>query len=303
MDIELRHLRYFVAVAEERSFTKAADRLRVGQPAVSRTVQQLERRLGVRLLARGTRLVEPTRAGLAALDHARELLAGLDDLVQEARGTSRGLEGELNLGLVHDVHHVVAELVTGYRRHHPGVTVTLWVGSRRDVLNEVDKGGTDVMLTWGDPPAADRHPRRVVSWDEVLLAVPSADGLATRRRVPVAALAARDVLVPDPAGAHDFHDVLLAAVVRPAAARAVVVPMVDSGQEATLRAAAAGSGIAPVSAALFRRHRRPGLVARPLDPPLRIPVTMLWRAEGGPVVRAFLAESAPSPGGPAPQRG
>ena len=183
MNIELRHLRYFVAVAEERSFTGGASRLRVDQPAVSRAVQRLERELGVRLLERSTRRVELTHAGRSALHRCRRLLAELDEMVIAVRGAADELVGELNLGLVHDVQHVVADLVTGYRARCPGVVVTLWTGSRQDVLGEVEKGGTDVMLTWGHPPAAVRHPHRVVATEQVVMALPSKHPLAARRTV------------------------------------------------------------------------------------------------------------------------
>jgi DNA-binding transcriptional LysR family regulator len=291
MSIDVRHLRYFVAVAEERSFTAGAARLRIDQPAVSRAVQQLERELGVRLLERTTRHVALTHAGKSALDRCRRILADLDEMVITVRGAARELVGELNLGLVHDVQHVVADLVTGYRIRYPGVAVTLWTGSQRDILNEMEKGGTDVMLTWGGPPASVRHPRRVIATDQVVVAVPSGHPLAARRTVALNRLGGATMLLPDPAGAHDFHDFVLDAVVAPAGAHATTVPMVDSGQEVVLRAAAARGVAAVVTRTLFRRRRPSGLVARPLTPDLVVPVTMIWREEVGPVLQAFLAQA------------
>src|SRR5258708_10398177 len=99
MNIELRHLRYFVAVAEEASFTSAARRVHVAQQVISSQIRQLEDFLGVRLLERTSRGVEITAAGSAFLDSARDTLATLDRGVTAARNTAHVIRGQLNVGL------------------------------------------------------------------------------------------------------------------------------------------------------------------------------------------------------------
>ena len=105
MSVELRHLRAFVAVAEELNFTRAADRLHLAQQALSKQIRQLEEQLGTQLLDRTTRKVELTPSGLALLEHARTLLGGADRAVAadatvrseiaKRRGRARPLQGPL----------------------------------------------------------------------------------------------------------------------------------------------------------------------------------------------------------------
>src|SRR6059036_2493105 len=96
--MELRHLRYFVAVAELLNFTKAASRLRVAQPALSRQIRDLEEELGVTLLERSSRSVRLTDAGTAFTGEARAVLQRMEEAVQTARAFATGERGELHLG-------------------------------------------------------------------------------------------------------------------------------------------------------------------------------------------------------------
>jgi len=98
MDVELRHLRYFVAVAEEASFTAAARRVHVAQQALSAQIRQLEDEIGVQLLERGSRGVSLTAAGAVFLDGAREALDGVTRTVGAARNTAGALTGRLSVG-------------------------------------------------------------------------------------------------------------------------------------------------------------------------------------------------------------
>lgn len=96
--MELRHLRYFVAVAEEKNFSRAAERLLMAQPPLSQAIRQLERELGVALLTRSTRKVDLTPAGEVFLTRARRILADADDAAAQAARVAAGEEGQLTLG-------------------------------------------------------------------------------------------------------------------------------------------------------------------------------------------------------------
>jgi DNA-binding transcriptional LysR family regulator len=124
--MELRHLRYFRAVAEELHFGRAAERLHVAQPPLSQQIRQLERELGVRLLARTTRRVELTPAGQAYFKRAVAILEAVDDAGDQARRVARGVEGHLAIGCVGSAtYSLLPNLVRALREALPGVDVSV----------------------------------------------------------------------------------------------------------------------------------------------------------------------------------
>jgi DNA-binding transcriptional LysR family regulator len=140
MDVELRHLRAFTAVADHRSFTAASRELLIGQPALTRTVQQLEAALGVRLLRRTSRSVQLTDVGQDFLDRTRAVLADLDRAVLAARG-----QQDLRLGFQWVLPDPWAtETITGFEQA-TGATVTLL--RRDDIATALQAGDLDLAIT------------------------------------------------------------------------------------------------------------------------------------------------------------
>ena len=124
--MELRHLRYFRAVAESKGFREAARRLHVVQPALSQTVSDLERELGVRLLTRNSRSVRLTSEGEVFLREANEILTHADRSVELARGAARGEIGSLSVGFLGSAtSFFLPRIIREYRRRFPGVRLTL----------------------------------------------------------------------------------------------------------------------------------------------------------------------------------
>src|SRR3954453_7410078 len=122
--MELRHLRYFVAIAEERSFTRAAERLWVAQPGLSTQIRRLEEELGVQLFERHTRGVDLTDAGELFLERARVALAAAEDALATGRDLAAGLVGSLRVGLATPAHCSLAhELLETFARERPNVEV------------------------------------------------------------------------------------------------------------------------------------------------------------------------------------
>ncbi|MFI6080221.1 LysR family transcriptional regulator [Streptomyces sp. NPDC051217] len=157
--MELRHLEYFVAVAEERHFTRAAERLFVSQSGLSASVRVLERELGAQLFRRNTRSVDLTEAGWALLGEARRTLAGAraaKDAVSAISGLLRGtlaVGAEQCLGAVH-----VSALLAEFRGRHPGVEVQMRQDGSQALAEDVGTGHLDlafVALT-GDTPSGVR---------------------------------------------------------------------------------------------------------------------------------------------------
>jgi len=124
--MELRHLRYFVAVAEELHFGRAADRLLIAQPGLSQQISQLERELGVKLFVRSSRHVQLTAAGKLFLEEAKRTVQQADRALAVARRAAQGEIGELRIGYVEQAaHRILASLLPEYRRRHPEVAVSL----------------------------------------------------------------------------------------------------------------------------------------------------------------------------------
>jgi DNA-binding transcriptional LysR family regulator len=120
--MELRHLRYFVAVAEELNFSRAAQRLHIAQPALSNQIKALETELGVQLLERTRRIVRLTEAGKTLLADARPLLADAQTAELHARGAQKGKTGTIHIGYVLTTANArLASIIKAFRQEYPGV--------------------------------------------------------------------------------------------------------------------------------------------------------------------------------------
>src|SRR4051794_28126594 len=145
--MELRHLRYFVAIAEERSFTRAAERLWVAQPGLSTQIRRLESELGVRLLERHTRGVDLTEAGELFLERARTALAAADVARSTGRDVKEGLVGSLRLGIVTGAGWPgTAALLGHFGRERPAVELTVVESFGGTLLRDLRDGRLDAMI-------------------------------------------------------------------------------------------------------------------------------------------------------------
>ncbi|MFE1165664.1 LysR substrate-binding domain-containing protein [Nocardiopsis sp. NPDC058789] len=208
--MDLRHLRYFVAVAEELHFGRAAERLHMAQPPLSQQIRQLEAELGVELLHRTTRRVALTEAGRVYLDLARGILADVDRAAHQARLVSSGAVGHLSLGCVGSAtYSLLPNLSRRLSVELPGVDFSF----RGDMLGpdqvEALRGGTiDVALL--RPPVADRsiivHTLRR---DRLLVALPVHHRLAGRGRLRAEDLAGEDLIVHSADRRSVMYDIVL----------------------------------------------------------------------------------------------
>jgi DNA-binding transcriptional LysR family regulator len=219
MDAELKHLRYFVAVAETLSFTAAARSLYVSQQAVSRIIQQLERELGVRLLDRTTRTVELTAAGHTLLASAKRSIATVEDALDEARQAERnGITRPLRVDLSSAGLRTPAMILRRMRRDHPQVPVQLAEDGVPRGLVALQEGRLDALLGLATtcPPAI---PTQLIRHEPVLLGMAPSHPLARLDAVPVAQLASAEMLLPTDTAAAEWVD-----FVRQFCAQAGVLP-------------------------------------------------------------------------------
>ena len=204
--MELRHLRYFVAVAEERHFGRAAERLHMAQPPLSQQIRQLEAELGVTLLHRTTRRVDLTDAGSAYLERARGILAAVDEAGLEAQRVDQGIVGSLVIGCVGSAtYSLLPALARTLREEQPGIDFSfrgeMLVPDQVEALLD---GTIDLALLRPpvDEPALAVHPLRK---DRLIVAVPEGHRLAARRRVRVADLRDEDLVMHPARGRSVMH--------------------------------------------------------------------------------------------------
>jgi DNA-binding transcriptional LysR family regulator len=146
--MELRHLRYFVMVAEERHFTRAAARLNMQQPPLSQQIRALEEELGFDLFKRHPKGVDLTAGGQVFLQEAQEILAKVQEGSLKASRAAHGIEGQLSVGFTSSAaaHPLIPKLIRGYRERFPGVAVSLKEGSAQQLTDAAIEGSVDVGI-------------------------------------------------------------------------------------------------------------------------------------------------------------
>jgi DNA-binding transcriptional LysR family regulator len=150
MAMELRHLRYVIAVAEEGHITRAAERLGIAQPPLSRAIKAIEQDIKVQLFRRVPRGVELTAAGRAFLDSARATFTNLDRGLESARRVARGEEGQISVAFTSSTafHTLVPSVVREFRETFPRVAVTFNQGNAGDLIQQLENGRLDAMFSW-----------------------------------------------------------------------------------------------------------------------------------------------------------
>jgi len=186
--MELRHLRYFVAVAEELHFTRAALRLNIAQPPLSQQIRALEQELGVELFVRTRRSVALTDAGHALLARARELLAATQALPQDLQRVARGEVGLLRIGFSSTLPltKVLRDVVAEHRRTHPDVALNLREMHSALQFDSLRRGELDVGLVRYNERAPEGVKLTLLRRDPLRLVVPAAHRFAKRRSVSIA---------------------------------------------------------------------------------------------------------------------
>jgi DNA-binding transcriptional LysR family regulator len=192
--IELRHLRYFLALADELHFGRAAQRLHIAQPALSQQIRQLERLLGAPLFTRTSRAVALTEAGRVLQPRAQETLARLTADLDEAARVSRGESGRLELAFVSSASGLVGSVLRRLTAERPGVLIELHEGFTSRVLDRLERGAADVAITRDAEPREGLTVRTVL--DEPFVAVvPESHDLARADTVSAGQLAASPLIL------------------------------------------------------------------------------------------------------------
>ncbi|MGW0769409.1 LysR family transcriptional regulator [Streptomyces sp. NPDC002676] len=202
--IEFRHLRYFLTVAEELHFGRAAQRLHIAQPALSQQIKQLEKLVGVELLRRTSRSVRLTEAGVTFQSRARDLLGRLAADLDEAGRVGRGEAGRLDVAFITSATSIVSDRLRAFSLRRPDVQVKLHDGFTVDVLAALERGTADVGIV-RDADERDDVDLSLLTAERFVAVVPAQHPAARGEQVEAAALGGDPlILFPRSAGAHAF---------------------------------------------------------------------------------------------------
>ena len=284
--MELRHLRYFIAVAEELSFRRAAEKLNLAQPPLSAQIKALEEMLGTQLFLRSTRKVSLTSAGRVLLDEARAVIAASQQAERRVREARVGLVGTLRLGvLAPAANSRLAGVLRNFRAKYPGVQLALHELTSIEQIRRLREGQLDVGLVRPPVPASELATEFVENWRQVL-ALPSDHPLARKRKLQWKDFDKQAMVMMHPSVQHLYYDSFLAAC---ATAGATPYPAQYAHDVQTkLWLISAGFGLAPASESLSE-IRRPGLVYRDLPTELpSMPTVIAWRKnDDSQVIQCF----------------
>jgi LysR family hydrogen peroxide-inducible transcriptional activator len=286
----LRQLQYAVAVADTRSFRRAAQQCGVSQPSLSAQLAQLEGALGVRLFERDRRRVLPTSAGEGLIERARRVLVDADDLVDAARRLGDPLAGTLAIGVIPTVSpYLLPTAAPAIRRAHPRLTVR-WLEDKTEALaRELHAGRLDAALLALEADLGGPLQREVIGRDRFVLAAPRAHPLARRSRpASLGDLRGAHLLLLD--DGHCLRDQALAIC---ASARTEELAFRATSLPTLAQMVAAGAGVTLLPRlAVATESRRADLAVRPLaDERAFRTLALVWRPSSplGPALRALAA--------------
>lgn len=248
MNIELRHLRYFVAVAEELHFGRAAARLNISQPPLSQQIQLLEQQVGARLLARTNRSVALTAAGKQFLADSRHILSLVNDAAARAERLHQGEAGELRIGFTSSAPFILAvsDTLSLFRQEYPDLHLQTREMNTREQLAPLSEGALDLGLLRNTPLPETLH-HEVVLREPLMALIPRKHPLAQKPVVSLAELAKEPFVFFDPHVGTGLYDDILGMMRRYHLTPAITQEVGEAMTIIGLVAAGLGVSILPAS--------------------------------------------------------
>lgn len=261
--MELRHMRYFVAVAEEEHMSRAAQRLNIQQPPLSKQIQMLEQELGVTLFLRQPRKITLNAAGKVFLSDARRILAMVGDAVDRVRQFNLGEEGSVRVGFTSSssMNASILSVLETFRRANPLVSLKIEEGANHDLLHLVEQERLDVAFVRSE---TNRYPS-LTSWtlmqEQMSVAMPHNHPAATADEIDLDTLAGLNFVLYRQANGSGIGDLLINAMSQ----HGLTLNVVEEAQRivGALNLVAAGFGVTVVPNSI-EAMRIPNVVYRPL---------------------------------------
>jgi len=288
--VELRHVRYFIAVAEYLNFRKAAEQLHIAQPPLSRQIRQLEEDLGVTLLIRNKRRVELTKAGHAFLEQGRKLIVQAGHATEAARHAQKGESGIVRIGIASGLGGAVSKAVFEHRKRMPAIEIEC-----KDVFSthqneSLHKGIIDVGFL--RPPVDQLNLAcEMVFEEEFVVVLPKTHRLVKRRFLKLKDVADEPLIIFDRSFSSGLYDKILGLYSRQGFTPHLTVTHVEAHEEAGAIMVASGKGIFMGAGAIVNRSVSGVELAsvRLNEPEAKIEVYVAWRkSEESAAVMDFL---------------
>jgi DNA-binding transcriptional LysR family regulator len=261
--MELRHLRYFVAVAEEEHMSRAAQRLNIQQPPLSKQIQLLEQELGVTLFLRQPRKITLNAAGKVFLSDARRILAMSREAVDRVRQFNLGEEGSVRVGFTSSasMNPVTLSILERFRRSYPLVSLKIEEGANHDLLYLVEQERLDVAFVRSETKRYPGLTERTLMHERMSVALPRDHELCALEEIDLETLASVPLVVYRQANGSGIGDLLIGAM----AQRGLAPNIVEETQRilGALNLVAAGFGVSAVPSSI-EALRLPNVVYRPL---------------------------------------
>ena len=273
--MELRHLRYFTAVARELNFRRAAEILHIAQPPLSMQIKALENELGVQLFDRSSRAVSLTVAGSRFLVDAQRILAEAQQAEIDVKKADRGIIGRLNIGfMLSTAHNLLGNAVKKFKNDFPEVELNLLDLTNSAQIKALEEGRLDIAFTRSKISKPDLQ-TEILTEEPMMLMVPSTDSLAKKERLAWKDLEGKSIITLHPDQALGFYDNFFARC-------QVAKVSVTTGQYANdlhteMWLVSIGMGVAPASLTA-NQVRRPNIsfCQLPSDLP-KVQTAMSWR--------------------------
>jgi DNA-binding transcriptional LysR family regulator len=261
--MELKHLRFVIALAEELHFGRAAARLYISQPPLSQHIKKLENELGTKLFLRTKRKVQLTEAGEILVEHGRRILSDVERTIQLVAKTGHGESGNLRIGSLNSARHTLSDAIRVFARKYPHVRIEMLgilASERIEALHagRIDVGFVNIPIE--DPYLAVKP----LFWDPLVAAFPHRHRLAARKTVPMAALASERFVLISRRAKPAIHNLVITMCQEAGFSPQIVHEADDLQSMATMVAAGVGISIVAASVQPFQRSE---IALRTLHPP------------------------------------
>jgi len=273
--MELRHLRYFVAVAEDLNFTKAAAKLHLAQPSLTRQIHNLEQEIGVRLLSRTKSYVALTEEGRAFLMDARRILALATESIAAVQRLGRGETGQLNIAYLSNFDfELLPETLTAFRQTFPHVALNLFDMTPAEQIRALEAHKIDLGFVGLPPPGSGRELQwETVARDRTIVVLPARHPLARKRHINLRELKPMFFVGLSEKTHPGFRD-WLNSTCQPAGFMPRILQDAEL-ETALMTFVAEGLGVS-LARERIKKLAHPGVALRPLAPPVRTDYCIAW---------------------------